>query len=169
MRRHALLILACPRSGATALAAALAHGGAYAGRTFVPAPAGDAAGTWQPASVAAFNERLLAAMGLRWDALVPLPDRWRERPAVRALAQESDALIAEEFGEAEHVVLHEARLALVATFWRERLQAAGFDVGCALVVRRPLDAASRWRPRSRSPCGCTILPRASKAAAAAHA
>ncbi|MDH4182334.1 MAG: hypothetical protein OEV46_10000, partial [Betaproteobacteria bacterium] len=147
MRRHALLLLACPRSGATALAAGLAHAGAYAGRTFLAAPAGEPSATWQSAALAAFNERLLASMGMRWDALVPLPDRWRERPGVRALAAEADALIAEEWGGADHVVLHESHLALTASFWRERFEAAGFDVGCAIVVRRPAEVAASMARR----------------------
>jgi hypothetical protein len=47
MRRHALLILACPRSGATALAGALAHAGAVAGRVLVPPPTGESSATFQ--------------------------------------------------------------------------------------------------------------------------
>lgn len=147
MRRHALLLLACPRSGATALAAALAHAGAYAGRRFLAAPPGEPPATWQSAAVAAFNEALLAALGMRWDTLAPLPDRWRDRPAVRALAAEADALIAGEFGAAEHVLLHETHLALTAPFWRERLEHAGFDVGCAIVVRRPAEVAASMARR----------------------
>ena len=52
MRRHALLIAACPRSGATALAGALACAGAHAGRSFVAAPSGEPAETWQSATLA---------------------------------------------------------------------------------------------------------------------
>lgn len=147
MRRHALLLLACPRSGATALAAALAHAGAYAGRTFVPAPTGEASATWQSAALAAFNERLLAALGVRWDTLVPLPERWRERAAVRALVPEADALLRDEFGGATHVLLHEPRLALTASFWRERLDEAGFDAGCVLFVRRPAEVSASMARR----------------------
>lgn len=147
MRRHALLLLACPRSGATALAAGLVHAGAFAGRTFIAAPAGEPSGTWQSAALATFNERLLASLGMRWDALVPLPDRWRERAGARALAAEADALIAEEWAGSEHVVLHESHLALTASFWRERLEAAGFDVGCAIVVRRPAEVAASMARR----------------------
>ena len=150
MRRTALLLLACPSSGATALAAALAHAGAYAGRTFVPAQAGGHASTWQSSALAAFDERLLATLGTRWDSLAPLPERWRERASIRALAAEADALIADEYGQAEHVLLHEPRLALTAPFWRERLEAAGFEVGCALLVRRPAEVAASLA--RREPC-----------------
>ena len=147
MRRHALLLLACPRSGATALAAALAHAGAYAGRTFIAAPAGEASATWQSAALAAFNERLLATLGVRWDTLVPLPDRWRERAGIRALVPEAEALLRDEFGASAHVLLHEPRLALTAPFWRERLEAAGFDVGCVLFVRRPAEVSASMARR----------------------
>jgi len=147
MRRHALLVIACPRSGATALAGALAHAGALAGKTFVAAPAGEPAATWQSAPLVALNERLLAAMGLRWDSLVAPPERWRERPSVRALAAEADALLDAEFGKAGHILLNEPRLAVTAPFWRERLEGADFDVCAAIVVRRPVEVAASLAKR----------------------
>ena len=142
MRRHALFLLACPRSGATALAAALAHAGAHPGRSLVPPPAGDPIDTYQSAPLCALNERVLAALGLRWDALVSPPERWRERASVRALVDEADAVIAGEFGDASQLVLHDPRLALTAPFWRERLEHAGIDVAAAIVVRKPLEVAA---------------------------
>ncbi len=147
MRRHALLIIACPRSGATALAGALAHAGATPGRTFVAAPPGEAAATWQSAPLGALNDRLLAAMGLRWDSLVAPPERWRERAGVRALVAEADALIATEYGTATHALLHDPRLSLTAPFWRERLEASDFDVCAAIVVRRPVEVAASLSKR----------------------
>jgi hypothetical protein len=147
MRRHALLIVACPRSGATTLAGALACAGAHPGRTFVTAPSGEPAATWQCAPLVALNDRLLAVQGLRWDSLVGSPERWRERPQMRALAVEADATIASEFGDAPVVVLHDPRLSLTTPFWRERLDAAGFDVSAALVVRRPAEVAASLSKR----------------------
>jgi len=148
MRRHALLLLACPRSGATALAGALAAAGARAGRDFVVPAAGEPQDSWQCAPLVALNDRLLALLGLRWDSLVPLPDRWLDRPTVRALAVEADALIGAQFGNASHAVLHDARLALTAPFWRERLAAAGYDVTAVLMVRRPVDVAASLARRA---------------------
>jgi hypothetical protein len=147
MRRHALLLLACPRSGATALAGALVHAGAVAGRDFVVPPATEPAECWQCAPLAALNERLLALLGLRWDALVPSPDRWLERPAIRALAAEADALIAHQFGAATHIVLCDPRLAITAPFWRERLAAADYDVTAVLMIRRPAEVAASLAKR----------------------
>lgn len=147
MRRHALLIIACPRSGATALAGALAHAGATPGRTFVTAPSGEPAATWQCAPLVALNDRLLEAMGMRWDSLVAPPERWRERAGVRALAAQADALIASEYGNASHALLHDPRLSLTAPFWRERLEAAEFEVCAALVVRRPVEVAASLSKR----------------------
>jgi hypothetical protein len=142
MRRHALLLLACPRSGATALAGALVRAGAVAGAEFVAPAPGTPEDTWQCAPLVALNERLLALLGLRWDSLVAPPDRWLERPAVRALAADADALIAAQFGDATNLVLHDARLALTAPFWREHLAAAGFDVTAVLMIRRPVEVAA---------------------------
>ncbi len=147
MRRHALLIIACPRSGATALAGALAHAGATPGRRFVAAPPGEPAATWQCEPLVALNDRLLAAMGLRWDSLVAPPERWRERTAVRALVAEADALIAGEYANATHALLHDPRLSLTAPFWRERLEAADFEVSAAIVVRRPIEVAASLSKR----------------------
>lgn len=147
MRRHALLIAACPRSGATALAGALACAGAHAGRSFVAAPSGEPAETWQSATLVALNERLLATLGLRWDSLVGPPERWWEREPVRGLACEADAFIKGELGDAPFVLLHDPRLALTATFWRERLDAAGFDVSASIVVRRPTEVAASLAKR----------------------
>jgi len=147
MRRHALLLLAAPRSGATALAGALVRAGAHAGLEFVAAPPGEPVDTWQCAPLVAFNERLLALLGLRWDSLVPPPDRWLERPAVRSLAAEADALVGAQFGSAAHVVLHDARLAVTAPFWRERLVAADYDVTAVLMVRRPVEVAASLSKR----------------------
>ena len=143
MRRHALLILACPRSGGTALAGALAHAGAHAGRHFVPAAPDEAApATWQSAALVELNDRLLAGMGLRWDSLTAPPERWRDRAGVRALVPEAEALIKSEFGTASHAVLHDARLSLTAPFWRERLEALDYEVCAVLVVRRPTEVAA---------------------------
>lgn len=147
MRRQALLILACPRSGATALAAALAHAGAHAGRTFVAPSAGEASATWQCAPLAELNERLLSALGLRWDSLVAPPERWRERASVRSLAPEADALLATEYGVAPKVLLHDPRLALTLPFWRERLESAGYDMSAVQVVRRPTEVAASLAKR----------------------
>jgi hypothetical protein len=147
MRRHALLVIAPPRSGATALAGALAHAGALAGKTFVAPPAGEGPATWQCAPLVALNDRLLAAMGLRWDSLVAPPERWRERPSVRTLAIDADALISAEYGKAEHILLNDPRLAVTAPFWRERLEAAEFEVCAAILVRRPVEVAASLAKR----------------------
>src|SRR5687768_4726471 len=147
MRRNALLIIACPRSGATALAGALAHAGTTPGRNFVPAPSGEPAATWQSAPLVALNDRLLAAMGLRWDSLVAPPERWRERSSVKALAAEANALVAGEYGNAKHVMLHDPRLSLTAPFWRECLERLDFDTSAAIVVRRPVEVAASLSKR----------------------
>ena len=147
MRRHALLVIACPRSGATALAGALAHAGTAAGRTFVASSAEDSPAPRQASPLVVLNDRLLAAIGLRWDSLVAPPERWRERPSVRALVADADAMLAAEFGSAEHVLLHDPRLSLTAPFWRERLEAADFEVCAAIVVRRPVEVAASLSKR----------------------
>ncbi|HVF63783.1 MAG TPA: hypothetical protein VNE58_07300 [Casimicrobiaceae bacterium] len=146
MQRNALLLIACPRSGATALAGALTHAGAHAGRQFV-VPASEPAASWQCDRLVALNHRLLAALGLRWDSLVPPPERWRDRAAVRALEGEADAMLADEFGHAPHLLLNDPRLALTAAFWRERLEHGGFDVGAVMLVRRPAEVAASLAKR----------------------
>jgi hypothetical protein len=80
------------------------------------------------------------------------PDRADERQgplmcayahiAVRALTADADALIAAQYGDATRVVLHDARLALTAPLWRERLAAADYEVTAVPMIRRPVEVAA---------------------------
>jgi hypothetical protein len=138
MSRHALLVLADPGNGGAALASALVRAGAWPGHDLVPTAAGIPC---ECAPLAALNERLLAALGLRRDSPVPLPDRWQERPAVRALAAEGDSLVADQFGGCARAVVYGAGLALTARFWLDRFVSAGFDTGAVLLVHRLPEAS----------------------------
>src|SRR5512137_1973665 len=122
MRRHALFLLGMHRSGASALAGALAKAGASPGRTMREVPGHEAA-TLESAPLVALDDALLEALGSRWDSLAPLPDRWFERAGVRELVGGAREIVRAEFADAEVVVVKDARLCRVLPFWREAFEA----------------------------------------------
>src|SRR3546814_3838024 len=73
------------RSGTSALANVLAAAGADPGERLVPGSPGNETGHWEDAFAVETNQRLLAALGQRWDDVRPLPAGWQEAgPATEA-------------------------------------------------------------------------------------
>lgn len=81
----ALVVLGMHRSGTSALTRLLHTAGADAGGRLLGASAGNELGHWEDAFVVETNERLLAALGRRWDDVRPLPAGWlQDESAVAA-------------------------------------------------------------------------------------
>jgi hypothetical protein len=139
MQRHALFIVGMHRSGASALAAALARAGASPGKTMRAGNDGAPVGS---TPLVLLNDRLLHALGSRWDGLAPLPERWLDRAPVVALAREAVEVIAAEYGDAKTVLFKDARLSFLIPFWRDVFARAGCTVAVAIVLRRPAEVAA---------------------------
>lgn len=149
MQRHLLVVLGMHRSGTSALTGALAKSGAVAGTHLMPPTADNPEGYWESAPVVRLNDELLKRMGARWDSVVALPGDWTSLPAVEALRADAAAVVAAEFGDARFAVLKDPRLCRVLPFWRQVLVEAGFTLGAALVVRRPMEVAASLARRDQ--------------------
>jgi hypothetical protein len=149
MQRYLLIVLGMHRSGTSALTGAFVKSGAYPGAAIMPATADNPEGYWECAPVVQLNEALLKRMGSRWDSVAPLPAGWMAQPGVEALREEAAKIIATQFGDSKWAVLKDPRLCRVLPFWRDAFTAAGFTLGCALMVRRPMEVAASLARRDQ--------------------
>ena len=117
----ALLVLGMHRSGTSALARLLHWAGADAGERLVPGSAGNEQGHWEDAFAVETNERLLAALGRRWDDMRPLPAGWADSEAAReARARIGDYV---RTRRRQHPVwaVKDPRMCLFASLWRDAI------------------------------------------------
>jgi len=149
MQRHLLVVLGMHRSGTSALTGALAKSGAVAGAHLMPPTADNPEGYWECAPVVRLNDELLKRMGARWDSVVALPADWTSLPAIEALRADAAAIVAAEYGDARFAVVKDPRLCRLLPFWRDVFAEAGFALGAALVVRRPMEVAASLARRDQ--------------------
>ena len=149
MQRYLLVVLGMHRSGTSALTGALVKSGAFPGTKVMPATADNPEGYWECAPVVHLNDELLKRMGSRWDSVAPLPAGWMAQPGVEALRAEAARIVAAQFGDSKWAVLKDPRLCRVLPFWRDAFAAAGFTLGCALMVRRPMEVAASLARRDQ--------------------
>jgi hypothetical protein len=146
MASPVLLLLGVPESGTSALADALVRAGA----ALAGPPAGDPAGVSQNA---------LAACGMRWDSLAPMPAKFGKSPGLDAARAAMDTFLERHPGETP-LLIAEPLATRIAGLWRERIEESGARVRRRCCGSRTRAAPPpRWRdgassrPRSRSRCG----------------
>lgn len=143
----ALLVLGMHRSGTSALARLLHSAGADAGERLVPGSAGNEQGHWEDAFAVETNERLLAALGRRWDDMRPLPAGWADSEAAReARARIGDYV---RTRRRQHPVwaVKDPRMCLFASLWRDAIADAGCPVAAVLLARHPREVAASLAAR----------------------
>ena len=109
MASPVLLLLGVPESGTSALSDALVRAGA----ALAGPPAGDPAGVSQHA---------LAACGMRWDSLAPMPARLARAPGLDAARAAIDVFLERMPSDAPLLVAEPLATRIVWT-WRERAEA----------------------------------------------
>lgn len=146
-RRRMCLVLGMHRSGTSALTRALGLAGAALPRHPVAASRFNEAGYWEPASIVALHDEILASLGLAWDDLRPVPRTWFESPPARAYAERLAGLVAEEYGDEPLAVLKDPRLCRLVPLWREVLRIAGIEPVFILALRQPAEVAASLAAR----------------------
>jgi O-antigen biosynthesis protein len=140
-RTRGIVVLGMHRSGTSALAGALRLVGADLGRNLMPATAFNPEGHFEHAEVVAHDERLLEALGSRWDDLRPLPGRWWERRALAGLDAERRELLRREFGASGLWAIKDPRMCRLLPGWTGAFQALDGDWRCVLIARDPREVA----------------------------
>jgi GT2 family glycosyltransferase len=142
-----IVVLGMHRSGTSALAHLLHAAGADLGERVLPPSDGNELGHWEDAFAVETNERLLAALGRRWDDVRPLPAGWREGgPAREAHARIVEYVRATRLPHAVWA-LKDPRMCLLAPLWLDALRAAGSRVSAVLLARHPQEVAASLAAR----------------------
>ncbi|MEO8487638.1 MAG: hypothetical protein ABI585_15025 [Betaproteobacteria bacterium] len=128
MASPVLLLLGVPENGTSALADALGRAGA----AIAGPPAGDPAGVSQHA---------LAACGMRWDSLAPMPPKLAKSPGLDAARAAMDVFL-ERLPSDAPLLIAEPLATRIVALWRERIEEAGRPVAAILWLTHPGRAAA---------------------------
>ena len=151
------LVLGMHRSGTSVLARLLAASGANPGERLVPGSHGNEDGHWEDAFAVETNERLLSALGYRWDDLRPLPAGWlRSEAAVAARAQIRDYL---RSSLSKHALwaIKDPRMCLLAELWLQAFADEGCTPSVLLLGRHPQEIARSLAVRDGMASGKAML------------
>jgi len=143
-----IIVLGMHRSGTSAMAGCLARLGAQRPRTEIAPTVNNPRGYCESEPVMAFNDRLLALMGSVWSDWRRVDSSLISSAMRRDLVEEACALLQEEFGDAEVIVLKDPRLCRLMPVWGEVLERAGYEARYVLPVRHPLQSALSLRARN---------------------
>src|SRR5579862_44939 len=117
-RRRALVVVGMHRSGTSALAGVLGKLGATLPQNMgVPGP-DNARGFWEPLSIVAANDEILAAAGSSWDDVETVPGSWFDSDASAPFVERAVPLLADEYGDARLLVIKDPRISRLLPFWR---------------------------------------------------
>jgi len=128
MASPVLLLLGVPESGTSVLADALVRAGA----ALAAPPAAD------PASV---SQHALAACGMRWDSLAPMPAKLPKAPGLDAARAALDTFLERAPSDVPLLVAEPLATRIVA-LWRERLEESGRPLAAVLWLTHPGSAAA---------------------------
>jgi GT2 family glycosyltransferase/glycosyltransferase involved in cell wall biosynthesis len=151
------LVLGMHRSGTSVLARLLAAAGASPGERLVPGSHGNEDGHWEDAFAVETNERLLSALGHRWDDLRPLPGDWmRSEAAAAARAQIREYIRSDLSGHALWAI-KDPRMCLFAELWLQAFADEGRTPSVVLLGRHPREIAASLAVRDGMAHGKAML------------
>lgn len=145
--RRIIVVLGMHRSGTSALAGLQQQMGVWMGDDLSPGDDWNAKGYFEDRALVAFNERLLAVLGRRWDSLSPVAPAALAALAARpGLADEACALLERQFGRHQVIAIKDPRLCHLLPFWQDVFARCGLDERYVVAVRAP-EAVCRslWR------------------------
>lgn len=149
-RRTVVVVLGAHRSGTSALARVLGLVGCGLPTRIVPANRSNPSGHWEPGTVVALNDRLLAAVGSSWDGWSRVDAVWNADPD-RSSIEEGRRALLQDFGNEAVLVLKDPRLCRLLPFWLRVFDAAAMEVVAILPLRHPAEVAASLQARNGIP------------------
>ena len=136
-----LVILGMHRSGTSATAGVFARLRVSPSKHLMAASPMNAAGFYESEEITAFNEQLMAALGLTWFDLGTMPQDWLDRLDTSWL-DDGAAILHAEFEDAPVALMNDPRVCRLLPFWMKVFERAQRKPLFACVHRPPAEVAS---------------------------
>lgn len=146
-RRIAVVVLGMHRSGTSALSRILGFLGCDMPENLLGAGPGNETGHWEPATVLAVNERILASAGSYSHDWVAIPKEWAESPKFPVFLDEAAAALRADFKNSHLFAIKDPRICRLFPFWRTVLQAEGVTPVVICPIRSPIEVAESLSKR----------------------
>lgn len=139
---RAVLLLGMHRSGTSAVARGLAALGVYLGNDFLDAQPENPTGYWEDRNIVELDDRVLQALGLKWDDTAPIAPARLERRRIRKLRREAVAYVERTFAPRPVWGFKDPRAIRILPFWSAALAAGRADDSYVVAIRNPLSVAA---------------------------
>jgi hypothetical protein len=147
--RQAILVLGMHRGGTSALTGLLQRLGVKGPNTPMPANEDNPLGYGESDTLTNFHERLLHAVGNRWDEWNRFGPEWFGTSIAGRFVDECRSLLVREFGDAALFVVKDPRLCRLVPFWLRVFQVEDIAPAAVIVVRNPLEVARSLETRNQ--------------------
>jgi hypothetical protein len=155
--RTAILVLGMHRSGTSSFARVMNLLGADLPNDLMLAGVGNDKGHWESKAIVAFNERLLATAGSRWNDWLPIDDAWRQSAVYPDFFVHAQELLRSEYDTSPLFVLKDPRICRLAPFWLEVIESLDIRPAIVLPQRNPLEVSASLAARNASQAGAGLL------------
>jgi GT2 family glycosyltransferase len=147
-RPTAIMVVGMHRSGTSALAGTFDALGFSLGSDLLPAnEQANAKGYFEHAQVVQVHEELLAALGMEWHDLRPLPEGWLRHRATARARERLGGLVAELVAGGGIAVIKDPRMCRFLPLWEQVLEQSGVRPLYAFIARHPVEVAASLRRR----------------------
>jgi hypothetical protein len=134
-------VLGMHRSGTSLITRGLMSLGIYLGDDFVEVQPDNPTGYWEDRHLQDFNERVLTALGLKWESVAFLKDSRWEEPEIEAIRMEAIEYIRANFLAHPLWGFKDPRTLRLLPFWSPVFQRLGLEDAYVMVIRNPLSVA----------------------------
>lgn len=152
-----LLILGMHRSGTSACTRLLNLCGVPLPSNLLPANAANVTGYWEPSSIVALHDALLADAGSAWDDPTEFPAAWLASPDGQGYVQRLVEILRREMSGASLMVVKDPRACRLVPLWRQALATVDREPAMLLVIRHPLEVAASLERRDAMPVSQALL------------